>query len=517
MTSISSSRTNLAGLVRRTISALENADLPLDMPGSIELRESRRQLLTQLQARILPHLESNVLPAIIVFGGSSGAGKSTLVNSLVGQEISPASVLRPTTRTPVIVLHPSDEAAMSNHALKDFGTYQVLDTAIPGVALVDAPDLDSVEAENRELSARLLDAADLWMFVTTASRYGDALAWNTLEMAHQRGITSAVVLDRVPQRAAATVRTDLLKRMAQVGIAESPLFIVPDAGAHSGLLEDKYVAEIRHWLEVISATKVGNSLVERTTQATLPALRENLLRLADALESQEHALLDLKDKAREAVHAPLDKLATNIAHGRFGQGAPTASWLAFASTGGPLAGLVAGRKPHIFERNTTRRDNATTSIFESIHSAVRVAVTQGVLTGQAAVEEAWKNDVVDTTELLATANANADTDAIIDDAVQGWKADVAQICKKVSPNPWLGPAGIAALVGIAAGGIAGANTTARSIGLENVVEEARTALSERVRGALNALADVYANAAGAVHVGDSSDLRLRASEFLAHS
>ncbi|MGW7595508.1 dynamin family protein, partial [Streptomyces rubiginosohelvolus] len=46
---------------------------------------------------------------LAVIGGSTGAGKSTLVNSLVGRRVSEAGVLRPTTRTPVLVCHPDDQ------------------------------------------------------------------------------------------------------------------------------------------------------------------------------------------------------------------------------------------------------------------------------------------------------------------------------------------------------------------------------------------------------------------------
>ena len=43
---------------------------------------------------------------LAVVGGSTGAGKSTLVNSLVGDDVSRTGVLRPTTRSPVLVHHP---------------------------------------------------------------------------------------------------------------------------------------------------------------------------------------------------------------------------------------------------------------------------------------------------------------------------------------------------------------------------------------------------------------------------
>jgi hypothetical protein len=79
----------------------------------------------------------------------------------------------------------------------------------PGLALLDAPDVDSVVASNRELAAQLLQAADLWLFVTTAARYADAVPWDLLHTAQERGTALAVVLDRVPPEAVTEVGDDL--------------------------------------------------------------------------------------------------------------------------------------------------------------------------------------------------------------------------------------------------------------------------------------------------------------------
>ena len=54
------------------------------------------------------------------------------------------------------------------------------DVIPPGLAILDAPDIDSVVAENRQLAAQLLAAADLWLFVTSAARYADAVPWDFL-------------------------------------------------------------------------------------------------------------------------------------------------------------------------------------------------------------------------------------------------------------------------------------------------------------------------------------------------
>ena len=67
-------------------------------------------------------------------------------------------------------------------------------SARSGLALLDAPDVDSVEEGNRILAAQLLGAADVWLFVTTAARYADAVPWELLADAAQRGTHLALVL-----------------------------------------------------------------------------------------------------------------------------------------------------------------------------------------------------------------------------------------------------------------------------------------------------------------------------------
>ena len=149
---------------------------------------------------------------MLVVGGSTGAGKSTLVNSLVGADVGPAGVLRPTTRSPVLIC-PSDvelvqedriPARHEPHArlVADRRIAQARPPeALPsGLALLDSPDIDSVVEANRALSRQLLAAADAWLFVTTAARYADAVPWELLQAARGRRDRHALVLDRVPAR-----------------------------------------------------------------------------------------------------------------------------------------------------------------------------------------------------------------------------------------------------------------------------------------------------------------------------
>src|SRR4051794_7015910 len=140
-------------------------------------------------------------PLLMVVGGSTGAGKSTLVNSLVGEEVSASGVLRPTTRAPVLVCHEGDVAWFADDRILPgmprtigrtgdggSGLHVVPTPALqPGLALLDAPDIDSVVEANRTLARQLLAAADSWLFVTTAARYADAVPWDLLQAARERG------------------------------------------------------------------------------------------------------------------------------------------------------------------------------------------------------------------------------------------------------------------------------------------------------------------------------------------
>ena len=105
-----------------------------------------------------------------------------------------------------------------------------------GLALLDAPDIDSVVSANRELATQLLAAADMWIFVTTAARYADAVPWDFLRAAVTRGTAVAVVLDRVPEGATAEVRADLATMLTEQGLGGAPLFVVPETTPYDAML-----------------------------------------------------------------------------------------------------------------------------------------------------------------------------------------------------------------------------------------------------------------------------------------
>ena len=197
----------LTALVRMR-SALQEVRLPLELPSAQDQRDAQREMVDQLEDYVIPRLMTIEAPLLTVVGGSTGAGKSTLVNSLVGIRVTQPGVLRPTTRSPVLVHNPADaewfgqdrllpDLERVSQSTNDPDALQlVASEAVPaGLAILDAPDIDSVEERNRTLAAQLLAAADLWLFVTSAARYADQVPWDFLRKAADRSAAVAVVLD----------------------------------------------------------------------------------------------------------------------------------------------------------------------------------------------------------------------------------------------------------------------------------------------------------------------------------
>ncbi len=199
-------------------------------------------------------------PLLAVIGGPTGAGKSTLVNSLVRAPVSTTGFLRPTTRKPVLVCHPHSWARVHRHNL-----VAIQAPALPpGVALIDAPDINSIDQANRDLSDELFDDADLWLFVTTAARYADAEAWRHLRAAQQRKVELAVVLDRVPPRAV----EDILPHLTELLGEPVPLFVVPDSELdRQGMLPERVVTPIWEFLHKCAETKISGTSGEPSEQS----------------------------------------------------------------------------------------------------------------------------------------------------------------------------------------------------------------------------------------------------------
>ncbi len=316
--------------------------LPLDVPGRDAGVRAVRSVVEQVQDYLLPRVQDLDAPLLAVVGGSTGAGKSTLVNSVLGVQVSTAGVLRPTTRTPVLVCAPADRAAFADGRVLPVQV-TVSPALPPGLALVDAPDVDSVVESNRDLAGQLLAAADLWVFVTTASRYADAVPWDLLRTAADRGTALAVVLDRVPPAAADEVAADLTGMLARAGLGAARLWVVREGPLHDGRLPEAEVAPLRSWLHGLAADAGARAEVVRQTLAgALASLDERVTGIAAAGDEQVAAAGALQ-AAADAAHArAATAVDDGVRSGTLLRGEVLARWQEFVGTGEWMRSLQAG-------------------------------------------------------------------------------------------------------------------------------------------------------------------------------
>ncbi len=328
--------------------AVVPVNLPLPLPGADEQRKVAEEIVRQLDDYILPRLATIDAPLLAVVGGSTGAGKSTLVNSLVGRQVSAPGVIRPTTRAPVLVHHSSDARwftddrilpglARSTGASKDSRSLLLVteDSIPPGLALLDAPDIDSVVVENRQLAAQLLAAADLWLFVTSAARYADAVPWGFLRAAAERSAAVAVVLDRVPPRAMTEVPPHLGQLMSERGLGDSPLFAVPETTVDSeGLLPASAIQPIRGWLAALAADQASRAkVVHQTLDGAIGALAAKAPALADSIDEQLEVIEQLRAEVDRSYSEAVRTVGVQTADGTLLRGEVLARWHEFVGTG----------------------------------------------------------------------------------------------------------------------------------------------------------------------------------------
>ncbi len=413
------SSTEMVAALVRLREALHRTALPLDMPSAPDSRALRDEMVDQLEDYVLPRLIQIDAPLLTVVGGSTGAGKSTLVNSLVGTKVTEPGVLRPTTRSPVLVHNPADvdwfdkqrilpELARTTGATGDPGALQLVaaESVPEGLAILDAPDVDSVEERNRVLAAELLAAADLWLFVTSAARYADQVPWDFLKAAAERSTAVAVVLDRTAPEAIDEVSGHLARMLTARGLRDSPLFTVAEGTVdQDGLLPREYVAQVREWLDLLASDATARAaVVKQTLDGAIRSLSRRTHDVADAHADQVATAARLRADVDRAYDDAVAKIDEASADGTLLRGEVLARWQEFVGTGELLRSLetkvgwlrdrVVGwlkGKPQQAERVTVAVESGLESlILEQAEAAAERAAAswRSVTAGQHLVEDA---------------------------------------------------------------------------------------------------------------------------------
>ncbi|WP_427895983.1 ABC transporter [Kribbella sp. GL6] len=382
-------------------------------------------MLDQLDDYLLPRLVQLEAPILAVVGGSTGAGKSTLVNTVIGKVVSEPGVLRPTTRSPVLIHHPADAdwfvgdrvlpgmartAAEEPGGMEDAGQLRLVAAeSVPrGLAILDAPDIDSVVEANRDLATQLLAAADLWLFVTTAARYSDAVPWEFLQSASDRSTAVAVVLDRAPSETIDDITGHLAQMLLERGLGDSPLFSIQETVVDgNGMLPQATVAGIKDWLIDLAADAEARAgVVRRTLQGAVSAMVKRTPPFAAAVKAQAETALELRSSVETAYDQGVKDIAKASQDGTLLRGEVLARWQQFVGTGELLKGLQSngGRLRDRLKSSLGNKPAETRDVSDAIQSGLESLLSEHAAAAAERAEKVWQGTAPGR-QLLAAADA----------------------------------------------------------------------------------------------------------------
>ena len=219
---------------------------------------------------------------VVAIAGATGSGKSSTFNALTGLELSAVGVRRPTTSWASACVWGREGAdellewlgIPSRHqttrdSMLDSGR-RGKDNELEGVVLLDLPDHDSTEVSHHLEVDRLVQLADLLIWVLDPQKYADAAVHDRYlaPLATHQGVMLVVLnhIDTVPEQRRQAMVDDVRRLLAEDGLPEVP--VIPVSARH-GL----GIAELRSEIaDRVSAKKMTRARLEADLRAAASRL-----------------------------------------------------------------------------------------------------------------------------------------------------------------------------------------------------------------------------------------------------
>ena len=255
---------------------------------------------------VLRYKEAQSL-AWVVFVGGTGTGKSTLFNALCGDQISRIGVERPTTDVPVVYIHathvPDETFPLSdvpireepeetgNHnTRKHLVVFPHNRDDIAHLALVDTPDLDSLDLANRRMTEDLYRLADLIVFVTSQEKYADEIPSRMLSRVTREGRPYLFLFNKADPD---TTREEVVAffRKREMDIDDNRVWLIPYTTAPSPqrLAEEKAFTGFTDRFHEIVWEENFLDFLAHQRRLRVEQIRISLLSFLDLLEREKAA------------------------------------------------------------------------------------------------------------------------------------------------------------------------------------------------------------------------------------
>jgi GTP-binding protein EngB required for normal cell division len=203
---------------------------------------------------------------VVALAGATGSGKSSTFNALAGVELSSVGVRRPTTSWATACVWGKEGASELLEWLGIAPRHQVMrdslldlgkeDRALQGVVLLDLPDHDSTEVAHHLEVDRLVELADLMVWVLDPQKYADAAVHDRYlaPMAGHRDVVLVVLnhIDEVPPDRRRSMLDDVRRLLDADGLDGIPLYAT---SARTGEGIDELRSEIAKRVKEKKATR----------------------------------------------------------------------------------------------------------------------------------------------------------------------------------------------------------------------------------------------------------------------
>jgi GTPase SAR1 family protein len=277
------------------------------MPNAEETRRLSQDFLKRLAAF---SYKKRAPYAWVLFVGGTGTGKSTLFNAFCGKPLSQTGVERPKTQGPVVYAHhgcaiekgfPFRSIRLERRSSTDEsggplggwpGDLLILEHCREEwshLVVVDTPDLDSVEARNREITEDLYLLSDVVVFVASQEKYADEIPHRFLSRAIREQTPNFFLLNKVDK----CLAEEVLGTLASQGIPleKDRLWRIPylPAGIEEGIAGDP---DFRSFVVALSREILTGDVTgfrEKHLKRRARDLEVRLNRLLTVLEEEEEA------------------------------------------------------------------------------------------------------------------------------------------------------------------------------------------------------------------------------------